>query len=169
MFEIPEDKIATLTDEIIEIPLSFEKLASAMREASERLGAAFQWNILYIPVVTRESQIRGDPRKEAEHKAEVLLMSLLNRRQKKEYKQKRQISIYEGRERKWILRKRDNYNIVECENGKPVRAYCVQTDTPLPDQLATQFLYLKHSPQELLDKANVKDYGTIKIYHLPTR
>jgi hypothetical protein len=173
--QIPEDdELTQLTHDFGEISSAYTNLSEAISEAGRQLLEAFErafqvasasYSIDHGQTWTNLDTSTPDykqwviDRQEAKHKAEVLLMSLLNRRQKKEYKQKRQISIYEGRERKWILRKRDNYNIVECENGRPVRAYCVQTDTPLADQLATQFLYLKHSPQELLAMANVREYG----------
>ena len=173
-----EVETTQLTHAFSEAANACENMAEAFNEAGRQMVDGFQAGtidvgdyqgsiVLSVNDMTYAQWLAE--RKNYDHKAEVLLMSLLNRRQKKEYKQKRQISIYEGRERKWILRKQYNYNIVECENGRPVRAYCVQTDTPLADQLATQFLYLKHSPQELLDKANIKDYGKMQIYHFSMR
>jgi hypothetical protein len=91
---------------------------------------------------------------EANLKADKLLLSLLNRRQRKEFREKQQISIYRrGRHvPSWILENKSSRNIIELDpRDKPIRRHCVQTvTTPLSDQLATQYLYLHTNPAELL-------------------
>ena len=96
----------------------------------------------------------------AKKQAEKLLMSLLNPRQRKEYREKQQISIYRGNRRKWILKRYESYNVLECDKeGKPVTAHCVHPDgVPLEDNLATQYLYLHTNAQELLRIANRQPY-----------
>jgi len=91
---------------------------------------------------------------EANLKADKLLLSLLNRRQRKEFVEKKQISIYRRGRRvpDWILENKSSRNIIELDaRGKPIKNHCVQTrGTPLSDQLATQYLYLHTNPAELL-------------------
>ncbi len=94
---------------------------------------------------------------EAEKKAEELLISILDPRQAEEYRTRGQISILQGQLAKWILEKKQSYNVLECDDaGKPIRKHCVQTPdgTPLADQLATQYLYLTTRPALLLEVAN---------------
>ena len=110
-----------------------------------------------IPVNWREQQDeRARKQQDAELRANELLLSLLDQRQRKEYKDKNQISIYQGRKPKYILYKRAAYNIAELDDcGVPTIEHCVQTlGTPLADQLATQYLYLHTNPAELLGVAN---------------
>lgn len=107
-------------------------------------------------VLAAEEHERIVKRKEAERKADELLLSVINRRQRREYKTKNQITIFAGQKPKYILQKRESYNVVECDDcGRPVQQHCVQTrGTPLADQLATQYLYLHTNPAELLGVAN---------------
>jgi hypothetical protein len=80
----------------------------------------------------------------------------LNTQQRKEYQEQNQVTIFQNRKPKWRLFKRPSYNVLELDDcGQPLTEHCVQTkDTPLADQLATQYLYLHANPAELLRVAN---------------
>jgi hypothetical protein len=96
---------------------------------------------------------------EATVRAEDLLLSILNRRQRKEWKEKKQISLYEAgfRHPKFILKNLSSHNVHEYDpkTGKRIIEHCVVTrDVPMCDMLATQVLYLKNAPEELLRVAN---------------
>ena len=109
-----------------------------------------------IRVAQAVAQEKLRKKQEAELKADELLLSLLDQRQRKEYKETQKISIYQGRKPKWVLHKRPSYNVVELDDcGHPIKEHCVQTlGVPLADQLATQYLYLHTNPDELLRVAN---------------
>jgi undecaprenyl pyrophosphate synthase len=91
----------------------------------------------------------------AEKRAEALLLSLLNRNQRLEYKLQRQITIWKG-DKKWVLAKERSYNVLEYdEQGKLIAKHCVQTvGTPMADQLAAQYLYMHTDPDLLIRTAN---------------
>jgi hypothetical protein len=96
---------------------------------------------------------------ESDARAEDLLLSVLNRRQRKEWKEKKQISIFERgyKHPHYILRNLSSSNVYEYDEktGKRIFEHCVQTiGVPLADQLATQVLYLRNNPEELLRVAN---------------
>jgi len=96
----------------------------------------------------------------ADKRANRLLVSLLNRRQRREWRDRKQISIYRnGRHLpSFILTNKESYNVVEVgPKGVAHTAHCVQArGVPMADQLATQLLYLKTHPEELLRVANHK-------------
>lgn len=130
-----------------QIAAAAEAVAKAAAEALER---------------QKEYQRKEEERKRLEAMAKVraedLLLSILNRRQRIEWKLKHQISIYEKgwRHPKYILKNQPSSNVCEYnKEGKRIIEHCVVTPgVPLCDQLATQVLYLKNAPEELLKVAN---------------
>lgn len=107
----------------------------------------------------RENKLRQQKMLQAERRATRLLLALLNRQQKKEYRELKQITInHPGTEiPQYILKNTLSGNILEHDKaGKPIVRHCVHVGygIPLPDNLATQVLYLKTKPEELLKVAN---------------
>lgn len=95
----------------------------------------------------------------AERKAVRLLLALLNRQQKKEYAELKQITInHPGTEiPQFVLKNTLSGNILEHDKqGKPIMRHCVHVGygIPLADNLATQLLYLQSKPEEMLKIAN---------------
>ena len=120
-----------------------ERLAQEMQAERERRDAQQR----------AQQEERAKLAELAKIRAEDLLLSLLNARQRREWKTKKQISIYDGRVLKWILKNESTYNIVECDaKGEAIKTHCVvpRESVPLADQLAMQYLYLNGGCQEEL-------------------
>jgi hypothetical protein len=135
-----------------------DSITDAVTQTKEQRQAARQRELKFQRLQVAENRRREIERIKAEKRANRLLLSLLNRRQKKEYANARQITIFHnGTDKPWfILSNRQSGNILEHDkSGKPIIRHCVHpVNVPLADVLATQMLYLKTHPEELLQVAN---------------
>lgn len=92
--------------------------------------------------------------------AEDLLQSIIEPEQWQEWKKRQTITIVakDTGKKKWVLTNESSYNVKEYnESGKRIKEHCVVTpNVPMPDQLATQYLYLHSNPELLLRAANTR-------------
>lgn len=97
--------------------------------------------------------------READARAERLLLSRLTDAQRDEYRQRKRITLKVKSGRRYVLERGWSYNVTQLtRGGKPRRKLCVVTDTPfqlpMADVLLTQMVLLCNDERGFLKTAN---------------